>query len=41
LFSLTSSGVGRILAYPSLQQTGHNGVHDIEDLVKIGKTVTG
>ncbi|AAF80633.1 F2D10.24 [Arabidopsis thaliana] len=34
-------GVGRILAYPSLQQTGHNGVHDIEDLVKIGKTVTG
>ncbi|VYS46712.1 unnamed protein product [Arabidopsis thaliana] len=35
------NGVGRILAYPSLQQTGHNGVHDIEDLVKIGKTVTG
>ncbi|OAP17582.1 hypothetical protein AXX17_AT1G21770 [Arabidopsis thaliana] len=34
-------GVGRIVAYPSLQQTGHNGVHDIEDLVKIGKTVTG
>ncbi|KAG7647024.1 DEAD2 [Arabidopsis thaliana x Arabidopsis arenosa] len=35
------NGVGRIVAYPSLQQTGHNGVHDIEDLVKIGKTVTG
>ncbi|CAE5958086.1 unnamed protein product [Arabidopsis arenosa] len=34
-------GVGQILAYPSLQQNGHNGVHDIEDLVKIGKTVTG
>ncbi|EOA37435.1 hypothetical protein CARUB_v10011496mg [Capsella rubella] len=34
-------GVGRILAYSSLQQKGHNGVHDIEDLVKIGKTVIG
>ncbi|XP_019094422.1 PREDICTED: Fanconi anemia group J protein homolog [Camelina sativa] len=34
-------GAARILAYPSLRQNGHNGVHDIEDLVKIGKTVIG
>ncbi|KFK44187.1 hypothetical protein AALP_AA1G226000 [Arabis alpina] len=33
--------VSKITAHPSLQQRGHNEVHDIEDLVKVGKSVRG
>ncbi|ESQ34721.1 hypothetical protein EUTSA_v10006615mg [Eutrema salsugineum] len=33
--------VSKITAHPSLQQRGHNEVHDIEDLVKVGRNVRG
>ncbi|KAJ4916274.1 RAD3-like DNA-binding helicase protein [Raphanus sativus] len=33
--------VSKITAHPSLQQRGHNEIHDIEDLVKVGKSVRG
>uniref|UniRef100_M4EAN1 DNA 5'-3' helicase FANCJ n=1 Tax=Brassica campestris TaxID=3711 RepID=M4EAN1_BRACM len=31
----------KITSHPSLQQRGHNEIHDIEDLVKVGKSVRG
>ncbi|CDY65898.1 BnaCnng49030D [Brassica napus] len=33
--------VSKITSHPSLQQRGHNEIHDIEDLVKVGKSVRG
>ncbi|KAG7597747.1 ATP-dependent helicase C-terminal [Arabidopsis suecica] len=33
--------VNKITSHPSLQPRGHNEVHDIEDLVKVGKNVRG
>nr|VDC66237.1 unnamed protein product [Brassica rapa] len=33
--------VSKITSHPSLQQRGFNEVHDIEDLVKVGKSVRG